>query len=46
MHFKGKENQDATSFMTTFENLTIQHVNKAAKEVKLTVDQQESKQFA
>ena len=46
MHFKGKENQDATSFMTTFENLTIQHVNKAAKVIKLMVDQQESKLFA
>ena len=46
MHFKGKENLDATSFMTTFENLTIKQVNKAAEEAKLTVEQQESKLFA
>ena len=45
IHFKSKENLDATSFMTTFENLAIQHVNNAANEVKLTVEQQELKLF-
>ena len=45
-HFKGKESQDATSFMTNFENLTIKHVSKAAEEAKLSVEQQESKLFA